>query len=470
MTRSLLLALLLALTVAPSLAKPEPPADWKAALAKLREARSYDDEAVGIAGIKSATWIAFEVFRDGAPSKRLVELTEDDNAVVRCYAVRALVAKRFDVDLFAILRNHLGDEAEVDTFQGCIMSKRRVGDVMIDAARELLPKNKLHELHSALALNTKSVLDERPRSLRTEPFDRSMAPALRKLAAGGDTAALVALARLTEAEDAPLIVSALRGDAEVAFRAIDALLAAELFPHPSIRARLVELKRGARRFLERHGAVRARFWFRALAGQRHEQSAAVLIDLLDAKSRSGRVVDSVAEAIADDLVPAHDPIRWILWEKHGLLDESGLERLGEIDAARARAQCVRDLAPGRVNAADSRLTDARLDRIAATDPEEATALLARALPAAGHGPMQALCRAVALRKSPSLVEPLFGVVASRTNPHQFLWAVRALLVYDDRDIDARLEKLIAARPELRSSWGGKRLEALMDDRPRAWPQ
>ncbi|MES2379785.1 MAG: hypothetical protein V4538_02005 [Bacteroidota bacterium] len=87
--------------------------------------------AIGEGGARSKQYINFENLNKIATKSELLLLTDNANASVRCYAFLAL-AKRKDSSVLTILTKHLHDTTTVKTFQGCIISRYRVGDYFLD--------------------------------------------------------------------------------------------------------------------------------------------------------------------------------------------------------------------------------------------------------------------------------------------------------------------------------------------------
>jgi hypothetical protein len=92
--------------------------DVKTIVAKLAEGDRVEDVRIGIAGTLSMQWVRFEYLKKIASPQELVALTRHKNAVVRCYAFRALVDKKPD-KVFSVLLQHLHDTTMVTTQSGC---------------------------------------------------------------------------------------------------------------------------------------------------------------------------------------------------------------------------------------------------------------------------------------------------------------------------------------------------------------
>ncbi len=339
-----LVVLATTVTASDDAALPKPAAN---ALAKLRAANSLDDEAVGAAGMKSETYRSYEVLRDTAPAEALVALTGDKNAIVRCYALRALVEKHPRADLFAILKRHLDDVAKVDTFRGCMMAGEMVGDVMIREASARLDQQETGRL-LGLLINKESELDARAGLMRTATVPVELLPDLRRLADEGDQNALIALARHNKQEDVARIEAALRSkfgslhpDLLPAFRA------ATIHPDPKLLPALEALAPRARLELKQKAPQRLRFFFEALAAQESPRATEALGGLLDTKGLHPHVrvglARGILEATGEAESQAHTNLLWRVWDEFGQLDEATARRLFEHDPKRAAAAVTRDV-------------------------------------------------------------------------------------------------------------------------------
>lgn len=271
-------------------------------VATLARAESLDDEAIGIAGEKSATWRTYEQLRDRASRAQLEQLLGHDGPVVRGYAHRALADRQEDVDWPALCKARLTDTTPVFTFEGCVRAERKLGDVVLDLARhrQLLSAAQWLEL-GELLVKRKSPLDARDRALRELKFGDGMLHTLRALAAGGDGAAHVALARYRIAKDLPLLVAWLSRKA--AFDDTTAFLAAQQFPDPSLLRVLIGLEPHARSKVAEGLPHRLREWLAAFAAQRSAGAAEFLVGFLqrtpaDDAGRHRQVVTLLQEVVA----------------------------------------------------------------------------------------------------------------------------------------------------------------------------
>jgi hypothetical protein len=237
------------------------PADWESALAVLRAAESYDEEATGEGGDKSPTYLAYEVFRDGAPVGAVRGLTTDANPIVRAYAVRALVQKHAeDTPVYELVATFLDDHQQMLSFSGCCGVRTMVGDVVLDLAHPLLSADERDRVLARL-LETRSPLWFRADALRNGVHSEAWYDTIRPLALEGDRAALVALARFRRAEDLPLVAKALAAPAKEVLRDPDVLRAAHAYADPALFSRLSELEPGMGALFNGSNAAAFRLYF-----------------------------------------------------------------------------------------------------------------------------------------------------------------------------------------------------------------
>lgn len=414
------------------------------ALALLRAAESFDGAAVGEGGDKLESYRAYERLRDSATRERLLALVTDSKPVVRCYALQALAERHPDVDLLPILRAHLRDVEEVLTFEGCLGSKEKTGDVMMRIAREwerLAPEQRLSLAEAVLD----SPLDERRRMLHEETFPPEWRPRLRALAEGGDGDALVALARMRIADDWILIDRALHQRPLPGRVPLHALIAAAHHADPRLLPALEALPLIPER--------RVRFLYRALAAQESAAAAQLLLRV------AGTTADSrgqLAEALDEHRVPAFDPVLWWLWREEVRLSPGALQRLAALDGEQARQLAERDLSSG-IEDIPGNLLPLLLD----LQPRDRQVQLVWGALEGGVVNAPLAERAADLRHA-SFVEPLFGLLVHK-NPYRYLPAARALLAYRSAEIDARVRATVASHDHLRTGWGGKEMARLLGE-------
>jgi hypothetical protein len=206
-----------------------------------------------------------------------------------------------------------------------------------------------------------------------------------------------------------------------------------------------------------------------VASQGGARAAGLLRSLLETPGLPGYQLEECARALFDAVRespdPAFEPLFRALWTRYGRLDAAVARRLHERDAAWVRARFEADL--GRnVNRLPEDAVAALLELVADADRDRAVELVAEALPDADVHHFGVLARLASRLRHDELVEPLFREYRTRTNPHSYLAAARALLAFDRPEIDERLVRDRKANPALGKGWGGKRLEKLLAEKPR----
>lgn len=269
----------------------------------LAKAETLDDEAIGDGGEKSATFSAYEQFRDLATRDELLARLLHQSPIVRGYAARALADKHEKVDWLAVLRAHVADLQTVTTFRGCVKEQAVFGDVLITFARErkLLSDEQWLDLAETL-VQQKSQLAARDGLLRTLKLRDGMLHTLRDLAKGGDRSAHIALARYGIQKDLPLLVDFLRS--KDALLGNEALLAAQLHPDPSLLHVLEELEPAVWKRVEAGAGVQMREWLAAIAVQQSEAAGTFLKGFLQ---RAGEAHPAAMRAVLQHLKGALVP-------------------------------------------------------------------------------------------------------------------------------------------------------------------
>jgi len=111
----------------------------------------------GEAGERTAQWERYEKLKKDATNVELMTLSDHKNAVVRCYSFQALVERK-TFEILPILLNHLHDTAEVETFQGCIISSQMVGDYFLDLVSPEYIDSDFYKLIARRKINIDSIL------------------------------------------------------------------------------------------------------------------------------------------------------------------------------------------------------------------------------------------------------------------------------------------------------------------------
>jgi hypothetical protein len=169
---------------------------------------------IGPSGTRPKQFENFEELKRNASVVELTALTNHPNGVVRCYSFWALLPLK-NVDLFTIVKNHLTDDAIVQTQFGCIGDDEKVGDFYLqlvtadyeDEEVNLLNKKQLKVIDSLLIYSENNLNMRFNAISKAEPTD-ALYPKVRELVIKeNNQSALVTLARYQKQNDIELILS-----------------------------------------------------------------------------------------------------------------------------------------------------------------------------------------------------------------------------------------------------------------------
>ena len=113
--------------------------------------------AVGVSAQRPEQWDRYSLLRSKATDKELLDLTNNENSVVRCYAFQALV-ERNTTDLFPIVLRHLSDTATFHTMYGCIGDYQKAGDFFLETVIEDIGDAKSYRLNHKQKMTIDSLL------------------------------------------------------------------------------------------------------------------------------------------------------------------------------------------------------------------------------------------------------------------------------------------------------------------------
>lgn len=182
--------------------------------------------SVGIAGTRPEQWDRYEALRANATDDELVVLTGDSNAVVRCYAFKALTEKK-TIDPFTLVLRHLSDTATVHTLNGCIGGSQKVGDYFL----EMAPVKQQGIVDSLLLYERGNNLVARDMMLSLlKPLEKYYKRVRQLAVEENDRVAIVTLAKFRKPQDIPVIERYLKDSNDISGRRFDAV---RYFPDPA---------------------------------------------------------------------------------------------------------------------------------------------------------------------------------------------------------------------------------------------
>ncbi len=198
---------------------------------------ALNGSAVGYGGERTAQWERFERLKKIATTRELEQLTDHNNAVVRCYAFDALRMRR-DYNIMPVLVKHLKDNDTVEWIAGCFFMEDPVAAYML---RALEPGNQLagertlnqaefNFIDSILLADTSiTMLQKDNLVVRMKPGPQQYEWIKRIAAARYYPPVLVVLASYQQPDDLVLLQKLFSDSTAGKY----AMLAAERFPHQS---------------------------------------------------------------------------------------------------------------------------------------------------------------------------------------------------------------------------------------------
>jgi hypothetical protein len=198
---------------------------------------------VGETGVRTPQWERYEALKKGSTNEELRALTDNNNSVVRCYALQALATRKIDV--FPIVLQHLADTAQVKTFMGCIKSSIKAGDFFIDVVTPDYVDPSCYKLNSSQQTALDSILlsdatvrvDRKALLLAEIKPDPKFYKQIRQQAQQGSPQATLALARFQKESDVNIIEKLFSGGKVNSYYAI---YSAREYPSPKFYPFLVK--------------------------------------------------------------------------------------------------------------------------------------------------------------------------------------------------------------------------------------
>nr|GFC11001.1 hypothetical protein [Tanacetum cinerariifolium] len=185
--------------------KPVPPVrpEILTLVSKIAADNMLKSAGVGYGGVRTDQWERYETLNKDATDVELEILSNNSNAVVRCYSFQALASRRPNV--FSIILQHLTDTTKVNTFMGCIISSEKVGDYFIDVGCYKLTENQRTALDSILITDSTIKVDRKNQLLAAIKPDPKFYQHIRQQAEAGNPQATLALARFGKESDINII-------------------------------------------------------------------------------------------------------------------------------------------------------------------------------------------------------------------------------------------------------------------------
>jgi len=250
-----------------------------------------DGSVVGIAGGSTGQWKRYERLKAEASTNELTALVAHKNAVVKCYAFRALTYRK-DADVFSILCRQLYDNAFLSTHYGCISSREYVGDYMLgvvtsakpDTGRYRLGDREQAIIDSILITGGTAIwLEAQSKALVRHVPDPRWYDRIREIVKNvGIPSALVALATYRHPQDREIIVKGLQASSHIS--RYYALWAVRIFPDTMFFPYLVRMYASeAHNRVDRWNLV-PRMLYQAIVQYRNSASRDILVSMLEKRN------------------------------------------------------------------------------------------------------------------------------------------------------------------------------------------
>jgi hypothetical protein len=233
---------------------------------------SLDENAVGIAGVRTEQWERYEKLKKEATLFELKTLVDNKNAVVRCYAFMALTDKT-KTNIFPVVIEHLADTATVLHLQGCLGITETVADFFLDVAPLNHAENRA--IDSLLLFTPKLKLEARTHLLQKLPPDKKYYARIREIySKENEKWAIIPLAKFRNPADIALIKSLLN-DKKSNHQYL-ALCAVKSFPDKAFFPLLIHIHAAEIRKFTRFDYPMLRMLYQAIIQYQHMESKTLL--------------------------------------------------------------------------------------------------------------------------------------------------------------------------------------------------
>lgn len=201
---------------------------------------------VGYAEVELDQWKRYKNLSELATSKELYILINHQNGVVKCYAFRALVARK-DEKCFKILLSSLIDNSKISTQYGCVGQTSMVGDELINLVipdiydddghlisspdAQIISREQWKIINKELLFNKNIKLQSRSRLLLNIKPTPELYKRIKEIALSGEEpSAIVALAKYKKNQDTDIIIKSLLNK-NLKIHAIYSII---IFPHENL--------------------------------------------------------------------------------------------------------------------------------------------------------------------------------------------------------------------------------------------
>ncbi|MGV6831424.1 MAG: hypothetical protein ACWA5P_07680 [bacterium] len=453
----------------------------KRIVAKIEKVNELMGSAVYYSGTKPKQWDNFENLKKFASESELIDLTNHPNGVVRCYSFWALSYSK-NVDLFEIVKNHLNDDELIYTQFGCIGGQEKVGDFFIqlltpqyvDLDSNKLNKEQSRELDSLLVYSDNNLRSKHGAIERIASSDTNYEQIRELYLKDNDQSALVKLAKYNRIDEIDLILKNREKENSEengyfhTYKAISNFPNSKFFPF---------LKSQLQKTLDNtHYSNEWTQLYRAIASYKSEDAKKqLLIPFTQVKHNNIRQyhLNMIFSALNEFQYDIYDELLWKFWEEENKISPKVYEHLSSLNPSKALELTKKSMQnPNELDIAyfsldnyeeTKDLNEQMLDLILKKDKEFGFQLIRENLKKSNVHNFPLYAAKASELKDISFVKPLIEVLETEWNAHIFLSATKALIAYNNQEINKQILKARTKNKNLREDWGGKAFDELLNE-------
>jgi hypothetical protein len=288
-------------------------ADAKAILSKVEDDNSVPYDTMGAFGSGNLPKdYPLTLLREKLTIDELLELTNHNNPIVRCYSFKALT-QRDENAAFEIIKNHLQDTIEISTSHGCLARHEFVGDYFVSVFRgsEAISHDSLHlNTLDSLLIFTPNKLKARDGTIRFAGKKSKYYDRIRELAINDKLAgAVIALAGFRRSEDVDIIMETKVTGERYKYRPLAAtFFAISQFQHPRF---LPFLESHLQPIMSKSPQGESFFLYRAISNYNSKEASALLARALQITDKELRLkhLEELSRVLLNNPNPAYSDLR-----------------------------------------------------------------------------------------------------------------------------------------------------------------
>lgn len=437
--------------------------------------------AVGASGMRPKQFENFEELKKNASIEELIMLTNHPNGVVRCYSFWALLPLK-NIDLFSIVKSHLGDDTMVQTQFGCIGSGEKVGDFYIqlvtthyeDDDTKFLSVDQLKTLDSLLIYSDNNLNKKIDAILKAEPTE-SLYPKVRELVIKeNNESAVIALSKYKRESDIELILKNKDSDEDSESGYFSTYKAIQNFPDPRFSPLL---EKNLNSILDNDNVSQE--WselYKAIAIYKNEKSLESLtIPFTKVKNQDIKKyhISFVNNAIILHKCKLYDNLLWKIWKEEHIVTLESFKYFLQLNSAKALELSKREFIANyqikdieiipkiSKNMFTESLEETMLNFILINDKLFAYNLISDKIANETVSNFEIYCKKTSELKDSFFIEPLFKRLKTEDNTYVYLEIVEALIAFKDDSINKRILETRRQNINMNKDWGSNSLDKIL---------